>query len=272
MKIFSIPIILCCTLLVGCQQHDMEPLTMNDTIRSDLQHLAGKRIFFGHQSVGNNIIQGIQELNQEAGVDKLNIVAYPNTADLPSSGFLLHTEVGENSKPLTKCQDFKNIVDQQLADKLDIALLKFCYIDINEDTDVQQMFDQYRDIIDGLKSRHPNITFVHVTAALRHAESGPGVWVRELLGKPNRSKLANIKRDQYNELLSRYYAKDPIFDLAGSESTYPDGTRSTFDYQGVTGYPNLIKEYTYDGGHLTDLGRKKVAADFVQRLANLTRS
>ncbi len=272
MKAISTPIILCCALLVACQENGLDPISMNDSIRNDIKLVADKRIFFGHQSVGKNIIKGIQELSQEAGIDDVTIIEYQPSMQLPEHGFLLHAAVGENTKPVSKCLDFQNIINQDLAGKIDIALLKFCYIDINEESDVDELFERYRNILDTLKADHPAITFVHVTAPLRHSEKGAGIWVREMLGKPNRSKLANMKRHQFNELLRSNYNNEPIFDLEASESTYSDGSQNTFSYNDGKDYPNLIGAYTYDGGHLTETGRKKVAADFIRSLANINRS
>ncbi len=60
----------------------------------------------------------------------------------------------------------------------------------------------------------------------------------------------------------------PFFDIAKIESTFPDGTRSTFTKDGKT-YYSMVPEYTHDGGHLNEMGRKKVAKQFLLLLANL---
>ncbi|MBI5039785.1 MAG: hypothetical protein HZB57_00790 [Gammaproteobacteria bacterium] len=237
---------------------------MTDDVKHALTELQTARVFFGHQSVGGNIMAGVQDI-LTASNTTLPILELGKADALPA-GFILHTPVGKNTEPKTKCDDFKRIVDQQLAGKIDYALLKFCYIDIDEKSDVDTLFAYYRATLDDLKARHPEITFIHVTAPLRHSPTGLGVWVRELLGKPNRSKLANVKRQTFNERLLSTYAGDPIFDLAASESTYPDGRREAFTHNGKT-YYSLIGAYTNDGGHLNALSRKKVAADFIRSLA-----
>ena len=186
-------------------------------------------------------------------------------------GFLLHTAIGENTKLLSKCYDFKRIIDTHLADKIDFALLKFCYIDINKESDIKSLFGEYRKIMDDVTASHPNITFIHVTVPVRHSAKGFGVWIRELLGRPNNSKLDNIKRNEFNSMLLETYKDQPIFDLAKSVSTYPDGKAETFVKDGIT-YNNLIGSYTYDGGHLNEMGRIKVAQDFIQTLASLIKN
>ena len=78
---------------------------------------------------------------------------------------------------------------------------------------------------------------------------------------------ANIKKNEFNDLLTNYYAgKDPVFDIAYFESTYPDGKRSTFSKEGKS-YFDLAPEYTYDDGHLNEKGRQWVAKHLLNFLA-----
>ena len=254
--------------LCACQPGSSEiadSFTMTDKIKNDLAVVSQARIFFGHQSVGNNIITGIKDIQKEAGRHDISIIEMGDETEYPPS-FLLHSKVGENTDPASKCDDFRRMIDHQLTGKIDYAMLKFCYIDINDRSDVEAVFEHYQRTLDALKAGHPDITFIHVTAPLRHSESGPGIWIRELLRKPNRSKLDNIKRNIFNDMLHSTYPDDPIFDLAASESTYPDGRRETFRYNGNT-YFGLIGSYTSDGGHLNETGRKHVATDLIHSLA-----
>ncbi len=69
-------------------------------------------------------------------------------------------------------------------------------------------------------------------------------------------------------LIKQYEGKEPIFDIAKIESTFPDGTRSSFTKDGKT-YYSMVPEYTYDGGHLNETGRKKVAEQLLILLAQL---
>lgn len=257
-------------LLLACQpQQSVEPLAMTPDLDDALSSLQSTRIFFGHQSVGGNIMDGLADLQKDSN-NPLSIIDYGQPID-SASGYILHTAVGKNEQPVTKCDDFRRIIDQELGGNIDVALLKFCYIDINGDTDIDKLFEYYQSTLDGLKHRHPDITFLHVTAPLRHSASGFGVWIREVLGRPNHSKLANIKRNEFNERLRSTYRDEPIFDLAASQSTYPDGSRESFDMNGKT-YYGLIGAYTYDGGHLNETGRSHVAADMIRSLAQVARA
>lgn len=263
--------ILMLAALTACQpETTAEPFRMTDALQQDLTTVSGTRIFFAHQSVGRNVMQGLEDLQNDLGTAPVTVLEIGDTVpDLPGA-FLLHSRVGENTKPASKCDDFKRQVGT-LAGRIDYALLKFCYIDIDENSDVDAIFGYYRRTLDDLKARYPDITFVHVTSPLRHTASGFGVWIREIMGKPNRSKLANIKRNEFNERLRSTYAGDPIFDIAASESTYPDGRRESFVKDGKT-YYSLIGAYTHDGGHLNETGRRYVAADMLHALAGVIRA
>ena len=162
-------------------------------------------------------------------------------------------------------------MDEELHGRVDVALFKFCYIDFSDTSDVNEIFATYARTMDDLKQRHPGIVFIHVTAPLRSIDGGPGVWVREMLGRPNRTKLANVKRNEFNRRLRERYAGDPIFDLAAAMSTYPDGHRESFKIDGAVQY-TLVPAYTDDGGHLNPVGRTYAAAAFVQSIAEALRA
>jgi hypothetical protein len=255
----------------GCQSSDQKGVTvMPEVTASDFETFADARVFFGHQSVGKNIINGLETLAKNVPDVDLTISDY-ESYQADGKGCLLHARVGKNREPASKCLDFGRIIDQELRGKVDYALLKFCYVDINKDSNVSSVFNDYRRTMDDLIERHPDITFVHTTMPLKHTPSGLKIKIKELLGKPNTYKLDNIKRNEFNRLLKETYNNAPIIDIAKSESTYPDGSREVFEVDGQT-YYSLIQGYTYDGGHLNDQGQIQVASMFVQELAKIIRS
>ena len=69
-------------------------------------------------------------------------------------------------------------------------------------------------------------------------------------------------------LLNKYNNSDIIYDLARIESTYQNNKREFFKYQNKK-YYSLIKEYTYDGGHLNQYGRKLVAQELLKVLLKI---
>ena len=245
----------------------MQPRTMDEALQADINRVSRSRVYFGHQSVGGNIMAGLADLQgQVKGGDVIRVGELDALA-IPGGGhILLHTKVGKNGNPDSKCEDFRGIFERKLAGRVDVAMFKFCYIDFTDTSNVDAVFSTYARTMDDLKLRHPQTTFIHVTAPLRTVDRGVGVWAREMLGRPNRTKLANISRNDFNRRLKDKYADDPIFDLAAAMATYPDGRRETFEANGGS-YFSLVPGYTDDGGHLNEVGRGYAAAEFVRSIA-----
>jgi len=76
---------------------------------------------------------------------------------------------------------------------------------------------------------------------------------------------ANIKRNEFNNLLRKKYGSSDIIDLEQFESTNTDGTLYTSVKGGVK-HNLMVPAYTYDGGHLNDLGKIVIADRFLTRL------
>jgi len=66
-----------------------------------------------------------------------------------------------------------------------------------------------------------------------------------------------------------YVGREPFFDLAKLESTFPNGSQSTFTKDGNI-YAALVPDYTNDGGHLNEKGRRIVAEHLLVYLAQLS--
>jgi lysophospholipase L1-like esterase len=91
-------------------------------------------------------------------------------------------------------------------------------------------------------------------------------WIKRLLGKATRQEV-NVKRNEFNDLMRQTYAGiDPIFDLAEVESTHGNGSRSYF-MQGDEKIYTLAPEFTTDGGHLNEVGRRMAAERLLLVLA-----
>lgn len=231
---------------------------------SQWQKLAEKKIFFGHQSVGYNIVEGLEQIEKQDPRIKLAIVEIKRASDLNKAEFA-HTDIGENEDPYSKIQAFANYVEQGIGDRADIAFFKFCYVDINALSDVDKIFSEYRKTMEQLKQKYPLLIFIHATVPLSESKTTMRSLVKTMLGKEDH----NIKRNQYNDLLRKtYHGKEPLFDLAQAESTRPDGSRSTFTKNGTT-YYSLAEEYSEDGGHLNELGQEAVAQQLLLLLAQL---
>lgn len=223
--------------------------------------LLNEKVFFGHQSVGNDIIEGIRDLMVDDTRLKLNIIGSRNPETV-SGPALVEAHIGENTKPQTKNEDFLAIMNQGFAG---IALVKYCYVDIGGTTDVRQMFNSYQAMIEQMRKDHPRVRIVHVTVPLTAIDSSPKAWLKGLLGR-NAAQDDNLKRNQFNALLRQTYAKEPIFDLAAVESTHADGSRVSVRNANDIIY-TLASEYTTDGGHLNQTGRRITAQRLLEVLA-----
>jgi hypothetical protein len=231
--------------------------------------LGEKKVYFGHQSVGFNIIDGIKDVMKEYRTIKINIVETSNPADF-KDGIFAHSKLGSNTDPLSKINDFATFMNNGLGNKSDIAFMKLCYVDINENSDVNKVFSQYEKEMTVLKSAYNKTIFVHLTVPLTYQKANWKTWIKKILGKNEIWEYdSNIKKNEFNQMLRRRYKNiAPVFDIAEIESTFPDGSRSTFKVGSETFY-QMVPDYTNDGGHLNKTGRRKVAEQLILLLANL---
>lgn len=220
--------------------------------------LAGAKIYFGHQSVGANILEGLRDQSARRNGNQLRIV--DSSARTNGTPALVEFRIGENGRPESKMKDFSAVLSQIPDTARAIALFKYCYLDFTATTDVEVLFAKHRTAVREMRVRHPNLTFVHVTTPLTRLESGPGYVAKRILGKPT-TREANANRNRFNALLRGEYDGEPFFDLAEVESTRANGSRSFFR-NGSTVVYTLAQELTDDGGHLNAAGRRAAAAEF----------
>jgi len=251
--------------------------SIKDVPASSWEKLSNKKIYFGHHSVGANIIDGIKDLMKEDPKIKLNIVKTADQLDF-KFGILAHSGVGKNGYPKSKLDGFAKLINDGIGNKADIAFFKFCYVDVRTETEVNNVFTEYKDIMSKLMKDYPEIKFVHVTVPLTTEQTllqglikNPKKTIKRILGKwVSGPPPGNPKRALLNEMIIlEYKGKAPIFDLARIESTFLDGTRSSFKKDGTT-YYSLAPIFTSDGGHLNKVGRNKVAEQLLILLANLS--
>lgn len=265
--------------ITACSGGDMEgtkdekrvatPASQSEAIQSHLATIATSRVYFGHQSVGANVLDGVRELS---GAHPMSPLAIVRTRDIDSVAgpALVEFTIGENGDAPSKARDFASVLDRTRVATPGIAMFKYCYLDITPDTDVDRLFTAHRDSVRALQARHPELTFVHVTAPLTTVEPAPKLLLKRLLGKPS-SRDVNRKRNEFNALLRREFQGEPIFDLARIESSRPDGSRALFVAGGDTVY-TLAPELTDDGGHLNAAGRRAAAMELLSVLSGAVSS
>jgi hypothetical protein len=231
-----------------------------------IEKVASKKIFFGHMSVGLNILEGLKDLqNENSDFNKIKVIELNSDPKVDEAG-LYHKKVGYNAIPKGKCDTFESILSaNEIGEKFDVAFLKFCYVDFNKETSVKEIYDYYVRTVTNLKSKFPYLQIVHITVPLVVHSGGIKKTIKNLIY----GDIPNIKRNKFNALLKNKFAgKDPILDLAAVESTYPDGKREYFEHDDDKVYA-LIPGYTYDGGHLNKIGRFRAANELIKVLSKL---
>jgi hypothetical protein len=243
--------------------------SIKDVPPSAWEKLAQKKIYFGHQSVGYNIIDGIKDVMKENPQIKLNIVETSDPADF-NSGVFAHSKVGKNVDPKSKTESFAEFVQQGIGNKADVTFFKFCYVDIDKNTNLKGLFEDYKTKMVQLEKDYPGVKFIHVTVPLKSIKTNWKTSIKELIGKGDMWEYdGNVERNEYNDLIKKEYSgKEPVFDLAALESTFSDGRRSSRNSGGKILY-SLMPEYTSDGGHLNEKGRKIVAEHLLIFISNL---
>jgi len=240
---------------------------MEDVPESAWKTLSEKKIYFGHQSVGFNIIGGINDIIKENKKIRLKIVKTRNKSDF-SGPLFAHSTIGANMNPKSKIDDFADILKKGVGEKVDYSAMKLCYIDFNVKTDVERLFERYKQSVSDVKKQFPNMTYVHFTVPLTSKQTGAKAWIKKMMGKPLRGFEDNVPRNRFNELIiAEFGGKDPIFDLAKAESIYPNGKRSSFTLNGKTYYA-MVDDYTDDGAHLNKTGSRKIAVELLLFLVN----
>lgn len=250
---------------LGCSTE--EPImeaspSSQEQFKRDLAEIRQARIFFGHQSVGKSILDELKAAASE-GLPEVTILPLGSTDSLPEA-FIADKMIGSNNSPESKIEDFTAAV-AAASGKLDVAMMKLCYIDFGPDTDAKALFESYRGAVEEVRAAHPDLLIVHATAPLVTVDKFRTL-IKKLMGKKT-AEDANMRRQEYNELLVSAFPEDPIFDLAALESTRPDGSRVSFTRDGKT-YYCLAEAYTTDGGHLNARGARLAAMEFARVLAD----
>ncbi|MCC6661638.1 MAG: hypothetical protein IT437_12220 [Phycisphaerales bacterium] len=227
--------------------------------------LRTRRIYFGHQSVGYNVLAGAEAILARRPAIGLRIheAAEPSALDTPG---LIHSPNGSNGDPRSKLLAFSNFMNAGAGERADVAFFKLCYVDVDHRTDVAAAFDEYRTGMDGLSKRFPRVRFLHVTTPLTALPKGARNAIKGLLGRPLWGYEHNARRADYNARLVEAYGRAAVFDLAGVESRGPRGDEATY-LHGARERRALHPALTDDGGHLASAGRTVAGAAFLHWLA-----
>jgi hypothetical protein len=223
---------------------------------SEVRRAAEARVFFGHQSVGGNVMKGITALFRVNGGGRPRYIDITGgNAFLPRSdtGYIAHAFVGRNGRPLEKIADFDSILRGGAAKRIDVALLKLCYADVKANTDVEEVFHRYRAVLLALEEDYPEVTFLYSTVPLKTEAPADNAA---------RARLNKLIRDEYGE-------SGRLYDIAAVESTTLDGDRISGTYEGES-YDALFPGFSTDGGHLNEAGATVAATALLKQIARVT--
>lgn len=238
-----------------------DPPVVTDPSREELISFAETRVFFGHQSVGSNVLTGLQQLGADVGA-AVHIVE-TSTAVPGEGGLIAHSYVGVNGDPMGKLEAFADTMDGPSLGPVDVALVKLCYVDVTAETDVEAVFAAYVRTIDALQLRHPETTFLYATVPLVTERDMKAV-IKSWLGRnAGMDPADNVARQRFNALMrDRYSDSAVLFDIAAVEAAMDQAPASRAADGDI--YYALNDAYAADPGHLNALGARAVAGELVR--------
>jgi len=265
-----------------------EPWTWTGTpTAAQINKTASLKVFFAHASVGENTLRGIMRIGAPITYnnthwwnnDEQLKTAIINLGDRPA--IIGYNQLGQgagggNGNPASKITAFRNTMNNIVQNKVDIAFMKFCPVDVISSgppgyDNVQALFNDYKATMDQLVSAYPTVLFVHATKGINR-ENAP--W-----GNSISEDFNDLLREQYGEL---------VFDVAAIEALRSDGATATApDNNGRTaramanewGAPGPASTspdgYTYgnydpnsgDVNHLNTAGQNRMGQSLVAFLA-----
>lgn len=255
-------LLLITTVVSGCKEEkSMAPLANLSDV--DWSKINKVNLFFGHQSVGFDLLNGLALVKIK--YPQLTLTVHePNALNQGKSG-IYQKQIGKNFDPKSKLADF--FVDQSsMTTSNSVVAMKFCYVDIMQGTGVEELFADYQQRVSVLTQASPSKRILHFTAPLTSDERGLKPILKKLLGKHLRGYGDNVAREHYNRLLLQTYGSENVFDIAQAESTAANSERIESVYKGQHYYA-MNPAYTRDGGHLNTYGKEYVATEFIRFLS-----
>src|SRR6266478_1113430 len=228
--------------------------------------IAERTVYFGHQSIGNAVVAGVEALTRQH-VLPLRVVQTREPATVTGPAFV-HFLAGQNRDYASKNAALLRLLESRTRAERPVVLLKYCYADINSCTDPATMFEAYRDTVETIQFEHPDVTVVHATVPLTTVESAFKAGARQFFGRSTRREAA-VARHRYNQFLrAEFLGNEPIFDLAKVEATQPDGMKAGFTASGST-IETLAPHNTYDGAHLNTRCERAAAEALLDVLSDV---
>ena len=218
-----------------------------------------RRLVFAHQSVGMQVISGIEALATDLGQPDPLVIDVTTDTIPGSGGFVGHFYCGTNGDGFTKTDHLDSLLRGGLAAEVDTVVLKFCYADLRSGSGYTpaDLFAEYSATMDALATDYPAVTFIFATETIVN------------IGDEDHISGANALRQTFNDLVrAEYGSTGLLWDVALAESTDPDGNR-TID-GGVEylylGYASADLEHI---SGVDNIGRKAAATPLLLIMAGL---
>ncbi|NGN93018.1 hypothetical protein G5C66_09755 [Nocardioides sp. KC13] len=239
-----------------------EPIEVVWPSEAELRAVGKTKVFFGHQSVGTNILDGVGRMYAGASLPAPVFADFSAVGEAEGATFI-HAHLGVNGDPRSKFAAFADVMDGPAARDVDVALMKLCYADITAASDVRAVFDAYVSTMAEVEEAHPDVRFLYTTAPLT-ADRNWESKIKAALGHDDGMGPAdNVARERYNALIREKYASTGrLVDIAAVESA---GTEERSQDGNV--YYVLNENLTFDRGHLNEAGSEAVAAELLTMVA-----
>lgn len=242
------------------------PFTPTSATVPELLAVADARVFFAHQSVGHNILEALPKVYSDRDLSSPPITT--EMSEIPGEGgFIGHIEIGTNGDALGKISQYEEMLRGGLADKIDVAVLKLCFVDFNAATDSAAVFESYRGAMTRLERDFPRVRFIYATSPLM-ADRDFYLRLKALLGRGQEYDPShNAARERFNALMrAEYGASGRLFDVAAIESA---GLSGALRYRtSATGeFLAMDPALTSDGGHLNSHGAALAANEWIAVVA-----
>lgn len=222
------------------------------------EHSKPLRLFFGHQSVGSDVLHGVRE---QAGARAVPLITLTSSQEpaAAQADTVLHAKLGTNGDPASKLAAFESTLSAGIATQVDCAMFKLCYVDITTRAAAEATWQEYATAMERIESTYPLLRVLHCTVPLRALPSGVYATLRRVFGHRHAELDRNRAREAFNDRLRARFPQERLFDLALAESRRSNGERCI----GSERVPGLVPAYTHDGGHLNMLGRRVMANAFL---------
>ncbi len=208
---------------------------------ADLEALRTKKVFFGHQSVGQNLVDGARAIGFP--FSRVEDGAAFSTASWGDA------KIDKNGDPQRKVTSFRMLVGEKgIGAKVDVAAMKLCWIDFESGTDLPALLGKYDEAVQALRAANPKLQILHITPPL--TTSDPSL---------------NERRWKFGRaMIDKYRTDGLVLDLAEIIATTDDGGLCE-----KRGAPRLCDGWSSDEGHLNDAGSQRAAKAFVVAVKRL---